>query len=881
MSTEPRNDELVMSLVEQALAQAAEHREAYLRSACSKDPHLFEHVWNYVRWEERMDGFLLNPLYSPPRTEHSFQPGQVLDGRFRIVREVAQGGMGVVYEAVDEKLDRRIAIKCAKSGFHKRLPPEVRHASDVSHPNVCKTYEIHTALTDEGEVDFLTMEFVEGQTLAERLREGALASKEARAIAQQLCQGLAEAHRNQVVHGDLKTNNIILAQTGEGVRAVITDFGLARSPSSKQPAVQSGELGGAPDYMAPELLKGEKPSVASDIYALGVILHEIASGYKPFGVESTWDERMEGRPAPLRHRWRRIVARCLEPEPARRWASVGEVAHALTGAVSRVWWGVAAAAGIAVTILGAASYSRLGTPQDTIRLAVLPFQADSANTLLSNGLLDDTADRLSKVKKTRARLTIISLSDAIRNKVDQPDKAVKVLGATHTLGGTIRSQNGRTLVHAYLTDARSKVTLKEWQAEYLPGELRNMPVALAGVVTGTLRLPPLAAAATVKPAAYVDFATGVSLTRRDTGVDAALPLLARAAQQDPESPLTHARLSEAQMLKYWLTKDVVWKERAISSLAHAEQINGDLAIVRLTSGLIHRYAGQYDKAEGDLRRALEIEPGNGDAWRLLGQVYMGNNQFEEARAAFQKAIEVQPDYFKNYQNLCSLYSDQANYGEAVRLCQKMVQLAPDLWEAHFALALPYLNWGHYAEGESELRIALRFRETSRTLLNLGVALMYQDRNPEAISYFQRALEIGPPTDLMYLNLGTSLRRALLPNEARGAYQQGLELAETELAKNPHDGALRSNLAYLCARLDQRSRAESEAEQARQLSPGSVNVAWMLVLTYDALGERDRVLQLSEDLPEDTLRRMGRFPDLAGLRSDSRFQQLMLSHHVQY
>lgn len=114
-----------------------------------------------------------------------------------------------------------------------------------------------------------------------------------------------------------------------------------------------------------------------------------------------------------------------------------------------------------------------------------------------------------------------------------------------------------------------------------------------------------------------------------------------------------------------------------------------------------------------------------------------------------------------------------------------------------------------------------------------------------------------------------------------AYQQGLELAETELAKNPHDGALRSNLAYLCARLDQRSRAESEAEQARQLSPGSVNVAWMLVLTYDALGERDRVLQLSEELPEDTLRRMGRFPDLAGLRSDSRFQQLMLSHHVQY
>src|SRR5215467_7124341 len=324
MPTEPRNDDLVMSLVEQALGQAAEHREAYLRSACSRDPGLFEQVWNYVKWEERMSGFLLNPLYPPPRNEHPFEPGQLLDGRFRIVREVAQGGMGVVYEAVDERLDRRIAIKCAKSGYHKRLPPEVRNASEISHPNVCKTYEIHTALTDEGEIDFLTMEFVEGDTLAERLRDGALAAQEAQIVARQLCEGLAEAHRKQVVHGDLKTNNIILAQTAEGIRAVITDFGLARRPSSQQPAAQSGELGGAPDYMAPELLKGGKPSVASDIYALGVMLYEMASGRRPFGVECTWDERLHAHPAPLKHRWSKILARCLEPEPAKRCGWVSE-----------------------------------------------------------------------------------------------------------------------------------------------------------------------------------------------------------------------------------------------------------------------------------------------------------------------------------------------------------------------------------------------------------------------------------------------------------------------------------------------------------------------------------------------------------------------------
>src|SRR2546423_15012298 len=109
-----------------------------------------------------MQGFLSNTTRPPALFEHPLDPGELLDGRFRIVREVAQGGMGIVYEAVDEKLERRIALKCAKVGFHKRLPPEVRNASEVSHPNVCKIFEIYTASTAHGEIDFMTMEFLDG-----------------------------------------------------------------------------------------------------------------------------------------------------------------------------------------------------------------------------------------------------------------------------------------------------------------------------------------------------------------------------------------------------------------------------------------------------------------------------------------------------------------------------------------------------------------------------------------------------------------------------------------------------------------------------------------------------------------------------------------------
>ncbi len=141
--------------------------------------------------------------------------------------------MGVVYEAVDEKLQRKIALKCAKTGFGKRLPPEVRNATEISHPNVCKIFEIHTAYTSQGEIDFITMEFLDGETLAERLSRGPLPEQEGRAIAVQLCAGLAEAHRNRVIHGDLKNNNVILTSGPHGgVRAVITDFGLARRPET-------------------------------------------------------------------------------------------------------------------------------------------------------------------------------------------------------------------------------------------------------------------------------------------------------------------------------------------------------------------------------------------------------------------------------------------------------------------------------------------------------------------------------------------------------------------------------------------------------------------------------------------------------------------------
>src|SRR5262249_26128803 len=176
-----------MNLRDMALSLAPEAREQYLRTACSDSPQLFDEVWRHVQAEVRMQGFLLEPFRPPPQEEHPLEPGTILENRFRILREVGRGGMAVVYEAQDEKLNLRIAIKWPKAGHHARMPPEVQHARKIAHPNVCKVFEIHPTSREDERIDFLVMEFLEGETLAERINRGLVEKKEALRIALQIC----------------------------------------------------------------------------------------------------------------------------------------------------------------------------------------------------------------------------------------------------------------------------------------------------------------------------------------------------------------------------------------------------------------------------------------------------------------------------------------------------------------------------------------------------------------------------------------------------------------------------------------------------------------------------------------------------------------------
>ncbi len=479
--TRALDDDRVMNLVELALSRPRDERQAYLQSVCGGDNELFGAVWNYVQAEERMNGFLLDPLCDVPAPERPFEPGDLVEERFRVVREVARGGMGVVYEVVDVKLDKRVAIKCAQTGFKMRLPPEVRNGRSISHPNVCRIFEMHTASTAQGEVDFITMEFLDGETLSERLRAGRLPDAEAREIALQLCAGLAEAHRNQIIHGDLKSGNVILTKTAGGaMRAVITDFGLARGLDASLRNAQSAEAGGTPAYMAPELWKGEKASIASDIYALGVILFELASGKNPHPKEESWprmswERRLAWKPPAVHPKWDRILARCLDPDPARRFPGADQIALALGPSRSRRWFLLAAAAVVLAAVTGVVTYERAVAPKKIVRLAMPPFKAAGETVSLADGLLRDTTAQLGRIE-------------------GNADTSFKFLAgqtsrATEVLRGTLDQENGKVILDAHLTDPRSGIDTREWKAEYAPSETRYIPAALTGFVTETLHLP--------------------------------------------------------------------------------------------------------------------------------------------------------------------------------------------------------------------------------------------------------------------------------------------------------------------------------------------------------------------------------------------------------
>lgn len=352
-----------------AMERDSNSRAAFVAELCGLDSELQEHLLRLLHAHELdsgpMDRLPVDTSLLAETAGIRFQPGQVLLDRFRIVRLLGKGGMGEVFEAHDRQTGK-IALKTIRADIASspqmfaRFRREVQLARKVSGQQVCRIHELFLLPESSGSqtTAFLTMEFLEGVTLSKRLADsGPLGRDEALPIALDICEGLRLIHEQGIVHRDLKTANIMLCGRNGKIRAVLMDFGLAWLDSSgsttpnavtlSEIPVQTSQelLAGTPAYMAPEQFEGKAVSPATDVYALGVVLYELVTGRQPYAADTPMAAaiRHARQPDPVssvrshipRH-WDRVIQRCLEYDPERRFQQAGDVAAALRASPLRI-----------------------------------------------------------------------------------------------------------------------------------------------------------------------------------------------------------------------------------------------------------------------------------------------------------------------------------------------------------------------------------------------------------------------------------------------------------------------------------------------------------------------------------------------------------------
>jgi serine/threonine protein kinase/tetratricopeptide (TPR) repeat protein len=844
-------------------------------------------------------------------------------GRYRILRLIGEGGMGAVYEAEQDKPRRIVALKVIKSTWAspsllRRFEQEAQALGRLQHPGIAQIYEAGAAEGASGLQPYFAMEYItNGRPLTQYAEVSRLTTRQRMEMMAEVCDAVHHAHQRGIIHRDLKPGNILVDEHGH---PKILDFGVALVTDSDAQATRQtdvGQLVGTLAYMSPEQAVADllELDTRSDVYALGVIFYELLAGRLPYNISSAklhdaLQTIRNSEPAPLSSIQRNfrgdietIAAKALEKDKDRRYPSAADLAedirrhltnqpimarppsasYQLQKFYRRHKAGVIGTAAALVLAASSTVVTYRGTtgPTESVHLAVLPFASTPETADVTAEFLRDAETQVSRIRgRSKIKFETIPMKSVEAVAANGADRARDALKATHVLQGAITAEGGDIVVHAWLTDTRSGTQLRDWTARYGSQQTRFAGGAIASVVTWGLDLPPVAAKESVNVAARQDYRNGLALLRRDEQADRGLALIEQAVRSDPDSPLTHAALAEADWTKYLITRDPTWRERAKAAVQDAQRRNPDLAPVHRVAGLVLGDAGYYEMAVAEYSRAIELDPNNGDAYRRIGLVREKSGQLQEALTAYQNAVKVDPERYANHQALGAWYFYRGAYEEAIRHFIRAEQLAPKEPELHRVLGVAYIDIGKFSEAERELRIGISLKETAPTLQSLGGVLMYEQKEREAIPQFLRALSLNPNRYLSWMDLAICYRRTGHAAESGSANRKGLAAAEKEMAQNPRDGYVRAVLAYLCARLGDRTRAESEVAQAVRLSPNDSDTLWVAATTYAALGQKGSLLALLGTAGNAVMADFNRWPDVSDLKNDPRFKQLLTAHQIQ-
>ena len=857
----------------------------------------------------------------------SINTGTDFGPRYHVESLLGSGGMGKVYKARDRELDRIVAIKVLRPDLMtdpqalQRFKHELLLASSISHPNILRIHD----LGEYNGVKFISMAYVDGGDLTQALRkEGRLPLERVLNIMRQLAAALSAAHGVNVVHRDLKPQNILL---GSGDHVYVTDFGIAKTLESDRTSVtRTGAVLGTPLYMSPEQVEGKPLDHRSDLYTYGLIFYELLTGVLPFSGDTTFQlmyqrvHQLPKRPElvipDLPPYLSRICLKCLEKEPANRYQSASEILvdlefkHApthtrtlqITLPVISKKISLVSASAVVLLLAGllaipqvrdfifrhksAEATSGIPSLNRGKFVAVLPMRIlgeQSSLGYVADGLEEALSAKLFQLHDMHTT----SASEVQRARPSNSlNELARQLGVNLVVSGTIQGSGDKLRIVANLDDVTGG--RRVWSQEFsgVKGDLLTLEDQIYGGVVEALALKPTSeesARATPHPTenieAYDLYLKGRSAMRGQQDVkniQSAVGLYEQALKKDPNFALAYAGVADASLIMYHEKKDSFWSQKALAAAQQAERLNDNLPEVHFSLGNVYTASGKGAEAVSELKRALQLAPNSDDGYRGLGKAYLALGQKDLALQAYQKAIDLNPYYWVNYNYAGQAYSGLGEYDKALAAFQRIIELEPDNSFGYLNTGMVYFQQGKYDQCIPFFQKSLQIQPHFMAYSNLGTAFFFLKRYAESVPMFEKAVEMNQNDSMMMGNLADAYRWSNQVDKANATYDRAIALAFKQLQVNPRDAIVLDGLGLSYAKKGDAVQALDFMRRARAVSPDDVSIIYDQAEVFAIAGRSAEALKaLREALQKGiALQQVQSDPEFTNLQGLPEFQKLV-------